>query len=549
MPVAEPPADDLEEVAAESGPDQAAESKRPRLEEMDTDEFFADEPAVDASVSGTYTAIPPLFAPDLDASEETGADDDHHPETMDADPVLVEHGSAGLTHDAQNALSPSSPTATFLPSPSRATSPSEPVSAPRNRPVQTTLDTSNLSWNLQKGPANGRRNGKAKPGPAAKKSGLVKLKSRLRGFASGSQANPQAFTSDSEEEEEASEDENEEGAAMEGDPEDEAPPEVDHELEDAVGAESDPIAPPRKRDRTRGQGIDFSSASPASLPPSTSPTTDGPTSEPDLREERQQNLRSLATEADSDAGPSGMPSGAGERRWRDEIKDAQIYGEVPLAISVDAITAAWTRNRRRRLPPSSPTKSLPADGLEEAGLQKSEAEAEAALSRSVDKADFARMEVVGQFNLGFIIARKRSGVFGTQGKRRATASESITHDDLFIVDQHASDEKYNFERLQKESTLQQQMLLQWAVFAHQGVLRLPDSDLMLHSSRPLDLPAAEELVAMENLDILAANGFGVAVDEEAPVGRRVKLVAQPVSGNTTWGVAGALTRCHSSFPD
>lgn len=49
------------------------------------------------------------------------------------------------------------------------------------------------------------------------------------------------------------------------------------------------------------------------------------------------------------------------------------------------------------------------------------------------------MEVVGQFNLGFIIARLKS--------------------DLFIVDQHASDEKYNFEMLQKTTTISNQRLV------------------------------------------------------------------------------------------
>jgi len=39
------------------------------------------------------------------------------------------------------------------------------------------------------------------------------------------------------------------------------------------------------------------------------------------------------------------------------------------------------------------------------------------------------MEVVGQFNLGFIVAKLNK--------------------DLFIVDQHAADEKYNFETLQR----------------------------------------------------------------------------------------------------
>lgn len=45
-----------------------------------------------------------------------------------------------------------------------------------------------------------------------------------------------------------------------------------------------------------------------------------------------------------------------------------------------------------------------------------------------------------QFNLGFIIARS--------GR------------DLFIVDQHATDEKYNFEMLQQNTVLQSQLLIQ-----------------------------------------------------------------------------------------
>ena len=49
------------------------------------------------------------------------------------------------------------------------------------------------------------------------------------------------------------------------------------------------------------------------------------------------------------------------------------------------------------------------------------------------------MRVVGQFNRGFIIARLGS--------------------DLFIVDQHASDEKFNFERLQASTVLNRQPLV------------------------------------------------------------------------------------------
>lgn len=66
------------------------------------------------------------------------------------------------------------------------------------------------------------------------------------------------------------------------------------------------------------------------------------------------------------------------------------------------------------------------------------------LQRTIDKTDFAMMDVVGQYNLGFIVARKRSEA----------------GDDLFIIDQHASDEKYNFETLQQTTRIQSQKLLQ-----------------------------------------------------------------------------------------
>ena len=62
------------------------------------------------------------------------------------------------------------------------------------------------------------------------------------------------------------------------------------------------------------------------------------------------------------------------------------------------------------------------------------------IQRVFQKNDFAIMEVVGQFNLGFILARLAGN--------------------LFIIDQHAADEKYNFERLQQITRLNKQPLLQ-----------------------------------------------------------------------------------------
>lgn len=61
------------------------------------------------------------------------------------------------------------------------------------------------------------------------------------------------------------------------------------------------------------------------------------------------------------------------------------------------------------------------------------------LSREISKDSFKNMTVIGQFNLGFIITR--------------------LGDDLFIIDQHATDEIYNFETLQKTTELTSQKLV------------------------------------------------------------------------------------------
>ncbi|CAG2060330.1 unnamed protein product, partial [Timema podura] len=65
--------------------------------------------------------------------------------------------------------------------------------------------------------------------------------------------------------------------------------------------------------------------------------------------------------------------------------------------------------------------------------------AEQELKKEISKDMFAKMSIVGQFNLGFIVVRLRA--------------------DLFIIDQHASDEKYNFEKLQRDTVLRNQRLV------------------------------------------------------------------------------------------
>jgi DNA mismatch repair protein PMS2 len=131
-------------------------------------------------------------------------------------------------------------------------------------------------------------------------------------------------------------------------------------------------------------------------------------------------------------------------------------------------------------------------------------EAEEKLSLTISKSDFAKMKVIGQFNLGFILAT-----------RAAEPGSESTGDELFIIDQHASDEKYNFERLQATTILQFQKLV------------VP---------KVLELTALEEEIVIENKMALESNGFIIKVDQsgEAPVGSRCQVISLPLSRETTF---------------
>ena len=85
-----------------------------------------------------------------------------------------------------------------------------------------------------------------------------------------------------------------------------------------------------------------------------------------------------------------------------------------------------------------------------------------ALARVIKKQDFATMDVVGQFNLGFIVARRRKPVAAAD--RQIGLADAVM-DDLFIVDQHAADEKCNFETLQANDGYQVAKTLQVGILS------------------------------------------------------------------------------------
>ncbi|KAL8713456.1 MAG: hypothetical protein Q9225_006762, partial [Loekoesia sp. 1 TL-2023] len=134
-----------------------------------------------------------------------------------------------------------------------------------------------------------------------------------------------------------------------------------------------------------------------------------------------------------------------------------------------------------------------------------EVDPEKKLSLTVSKDDFSRMSIIGQFNLGFILAVRPS-------------TSSTTDEELFIIDQHASDEKFNFERLQASTTVQNQRLVK---------------------PKALDLTAIEEEIIIENNAALVENGFVVEVDlsGDSPVGQRCKLISLPMSREVTFDLS------------
>ncbi|KAF8625447.1 hypothetical protein AX17_006848 [Amanita inopinata Kibby_2008] len=199
---------------------------------------------------------------------------------------------------------------------------------------------------------------------------------------------------------------------------------------------------------------------------------------------------------------------------------------VTLQVDLSRIRDTWKRPRKQ----VDSTKVTHEEALSTAEGKVSEAagvsntddneSATLALSRVINKSDFAGMDVIGQFNLGFIVTRRRK-------MASSDASEEAMMDDLFIVDQHASDEKYNFETLQETTRIQSQKLFK---------------------PRHLELTAADELVAIENLDVLRQNGFEVEVDAGASSGQgqKLKLMTHPVSKGTVFDMAGAINLFRAS---
>ncbi|KAJ1980139.1 ATP-binding mismatch repair protein [Dimargaris xerosporica] len=178
--------------------------------------------------------------------------------------------------------------------------------------------------------------------------------------------------------------------------------------------------------------------------------------------------------------------------------------ELDLAHGIEEPAAAAAK--RRRLAATAverqhdPQRPIPPSTSIASRSHQVGSKAHEVLCKTIQKTDFDQFHVVGQFNLGFIIAR--------------------LHHDLFIIDQHASDEKYNFETLQATVDISSQPLIR---------------------PRVVELGVAEELTAMEHLVVLKKNGFDLSADPTRPPGKRLTLVSQPFLDHTLFDING---RCN-----
>ncbi|EME30383.1 DNA mismatch repair protein PMS2 [Galdieria sulphuraria] len=138
------------------------------------------------------------------------------------------------------------------------------------------------------------------------------------------------------------------------------------------------------------------------------------------------------------------------------------------------------------------------------GQEPNDHDAEMELRQVLHKDDFLSMQIIGQFNQGFIIAKW------------------CGH--LFIVDQHAADERYNFEYLHKD----------------QG--ELPCQPLI--QPLTMHLSAEEEWLLINHLDWIEPWGFRFSVDMDKMPGNRISLLQVPFHEKTTFGTDDVLEMIH-----
>ncbi|KAG8736612.1 hypothetical protein FRC10_009129 [Ceratobasidium sp. 414] len=375
---------------------------------------------------------------------------------------------------------PSISTSTLAPSAQPEFMPSSAFTSPaKAKMIQAVLSTSSASWNRRQpnqSPVKGNTGNKEKGNTGAVARNA--LRERLAGMGlRGSQAVVEEIVGDDEEDgDEDEEDEDEEEEDELEDDEEVVPPVEDIVPMDVDQEPDTPVMAPQGKDRDV-----------VALPEETMEKTREKEKEKEKEEDKGKG-KDIPRPAKKPR--QRHPSPEPGKRPTEFVKGGKRRA-ARCIVDVNRLKLVY----RYRATQPRPETDSPAGPVSETNWEEPDAaQAELALSRVIEKKDFLEMDILGQFNLGFVIVRLRKQV------------EGGVVDDLFIIDQHAADEKFNFERLQRTTKIQSQRLIR----------------------------IVDELIALDNLEVLKKNGFVVQVDKDAPEGERPKLrlAAQPMSKNT-----------------
>jgi DNA mismatch repair protein PMS2 len=149
-----------------------------------------------------------------------------------------------------------------------------------------------------------------------------------------------------------------------------------------------------------------------------------------------------------------------------------------------------TKRKYVRIDSSLPESSSLTSGVDAAEAATSDEHKETTCKKgtvSLTKTDLESLEIIGQFNLGFILARSEDG-------------------NLWILDQHACDERSNFEKLSNETIFHEQKLI---------------------APMRMELSPLQESTIQNNIEIFEANGFRFLYDENTLPQHRFSLIAVP----------------------
>jgi len=117
------------------------------------------------------------------------------------------------------------------------------------------------------------------------------------------------------------------------------------------------------------------------------------------------------------------------------------------------------------------------------------------VSKTFRKNQFLSLFLVGQFNLGFIVCILPEA------------------NEIFIIDQHAADEKFNFERFMRDQKIVSQHLI---------------------APLPITLPQTHLLLLRENINIVEKNGFKVKTFQDSEGMEVLKISALPMIKDVTF---------------